>query len=231
MQQPTLYISSSEAALHTTDVGLQRRETQCPAYVYNCNNLHYTFLPARLLCTPQMLDYEGGKHIAPHTADATAYVVLFFQRGCCAHPQILNYECGKHIAPHIYTNATAYAVLFFQWGYSAHPQILNYEGRKNTAPHTYSAEAAYAVHFFQRGCCTQPHMLDYEGGKHIAPPHIYCWSSLHCTFLLARLLSTPTDSRLRREETYSPPTHILLKQAVLYISCCTFLQQGYCAHP
>ena len=82
-------------------------------YVYWCNNLHCTFLPARLLCAPQVLDYEDGKHIAPHTAGATAYAVLFFQRGCCAHPQIVNYECGKHIAPHIYTNAIAYAVLFF----------------------------------------------------------------------------------------------------------------------
>ena len=78
VQQPTLYISSSEAALHTTGVGLQRRETH-----------------------------------SPHTAGATTYAVLFFQRGCCAHPLIVNYECGKHIAPHTYTNAIAYAVLFF----------------------------------------------------------------------------------------------------------------------
>ena len=38
-------------------------------------------------CTqPQMLDYEGGKHIAPHMyIGATTYAVHFFQRGCFAH--------------------------------------------------------------------------------------------------------------------------------------------------
>ena len=38
-------------------------------------------------CTqPQILDYEGGKHIAPHMyIGATTYAVHFFQRGCFAH--------------------------------------------------------------------------------------------------------------------------------------------------
>ena len=44
-----------------------------------------------------------------------------------------------------------------------------------------------------------------EGRKHTAPPHIYCYSSLRCTFLPARLLSTSTDCGLRRQETHSHP--------------------------
>ena len=120
-----------------------------PTYVYWWN-LRYTFLPGRLLCTPQMLDYEGGKHIAPRTAGATTYAVLFFQRGCCAHPQTVNYECGKHIAPHTYTNATAYAVLFFQQGYSAHPQILDYKAGNTQPPtHTLVQQPVQLI-----SCCT-----------------------------------------------------------------------------
>ena len=129
VQQPTLYISSSEAALHTADVGLQRRETQSPAYVYSCNNLHYTFLPARLLYT------ATDARLRRRGIHSPAYVYRC-NNLCCAYlpaillctPQMLDYEVGKRIAPHTYTNATAYAVLFFQRGYSAHPQILNYEG-------------------------------------------------------------------------------------------------------
>ena len=110
--EPTLYISSSEVALHTTGVGLQRWETRSPTHSW-CNNLCCTFLPARLLCTPQVLDYEGGKHIAPHTASAIAYAILLFQRGYSAHPQILDYEGKKHTAPHTYNAEAAYAVHFF----------------------------------------------------------------------------------------------------------------------
>ena len=64
------------------------------------------------------------------------------------------------------------------------------------------------------------------------PPrqYVYWCNSLRCTFLPARLLSTHTDPELWRQETHRPPTHILLKQPVLHISCCTFLQQGYCKH-
>ena len=90
-----------------TDARSWRRETHSPAYVYRCNNLRCTFLPARLLCTPQMLDCEGGKHKTPHTyTAATTSTIDFFQRGCCAHP-------------HTYIGAT-YAVHFFQWGCFAH---------------------------------------------------------------------------------------------------------------
>ena len=162
-------------------------------------------------CTqPQMLDYEGGKHIAPHTyIGAITYAVHFFLASLLCTPQMLDYEGGKHKAPTYviritYTAATTSTIHFFQRGYCAHP-------------HTYITGATYAVPFFQRGCCTQPHMLDYEGGKHIAPTHSWC-NSLCCTFLPTRLLNTPTASELRRQEKHSPPTHLLLKQPTLYIS-------------
>ena len=133
-----------------------------------------------------------------------------------------------------HTAKAAYTVHFFQRGYSAHPQTLNYEGRKHTAPHTYTAEAAYTIQFFQRCYSTHSQILNYEGKKHIAT-HKYigaiaCATHFLLLILARRLLCTPTDSGLPRQETHSPPTHILLKQPVLHISCCTFLQQGYCKH-
>ena len=183
-------------------------------------------------CTqPQMLDYEGGKHIAPHTyIGATTYAVPFFQRGCCTQPHMLDYEGGRHIAPHTRYSATASAVFFFQRGYSTHPQ---YSGAHSPPP-----EAACCTFLPARLLNTPtdsglrrqekhspPHILlkqptlyisSSEATQHIhrfwitkagdtQPPHIYCYSSLCCTFLAGRLLSTPTDSGLRRQETHSPP--------------------------
>ena len=153
--------------------------------------------------TKSLLQEESSIYKNMLYQNPKAYAVPFIQRGCCTQPQMLDYEGRKHIAP-CTAGATAYAVLFFQRGYSAHPQILDYEGRKHTAPHTYTAEAAYAVHFFQRGYSAHPQILDYEGRKHTAPTHILLKQpTLYIS--CKRLLSTSTDSGLRRQETHSPP--------------------------
>ena len=74
-----------------------------------------TFFQRGYSAHPQILDYEGRKHTAPHTYTAeAAYAVHFFQRGYSAHPQILNYEGRKHTTPHTYTGATAYTIHFLQ---------------------------------------------------------------------------------------------------------------------
>ena len=71
------------------------------------------FLQRGCCAHPQVVNYECGKHIAPHTyTNAIAYAVLFFQRGYSAHPQILNYEGRKHTATPTYTSATTCAAHF-----------------------------------------------------------------------------------------------------------------------
>ena len=59
-----------------------------------------TFLQGDYYAHPQILDYKGRKHTAPHTYTAeVAYTVHFFQRGYSARPQILDYQGRKHTAP------------------------------------------------------------------------------------------------------------------------------------
>ena len=136
-------------------------------------------------CTqPQMLDYEGGKHIAPHTyIGATTYCCTFLPARLLYTPQMLDYEGGKHIAPHTYIGATTYTVHFFQRGCFAHHRCWITKAG-NTKPRiVYSQQPPHSeavvqqpmvqpVLFFQRGYCTQPQVLDYEGRKHIAT-HTY----------------------------------------------------------
>ena len=176
---------------------------------------------------PQILDYEGRKHTAPHTFTAeAAYAVHFFQ----------------HI--HRFWKG-------LQRGYSAHPQIVDFEGRKHTAPHTFAAEAAYAVHFLlststakagntqppthlllkqptavhflQRGYSAHPQILDYEGRKHTAP-HTFTADSYAVHFFLRCISCSEATQHIHRfwilkAGNTQPPTHLLLKQPTLYISC------------
>ena len=53
VQLSMLYISCREATEHTHNSELRRRETHSHTHIYWCNSLCYTFLPARLLCTPK----------------------------------------------------------------------------------------------------------------------------------------------------------------------------------
>ena len=121
----------------STDSELRRQETHSPPrHLLLKQSTLYISSSENTSACPQILNYEGRKHTAPHTfITEAAYAVHFFQRGYSAHPQILNYEGRKHTAPHTFTAEAAYAVHFLQRGYSACPQILNYEGRKHTAPH------------------------------------------------------------------------------------------------
>ena len=139
-----------------------------------------------------------------------------FSQGCyCAHPQILDYQGKKHTAPHTYTAVVAYAVQFFQRGYSAHPQTLDYQGKKHTATHTYTGATDCAAHFLLHILsgmllCT-PTDTGLPRQETHSPPHIYCCSSLRCTVLPTRLLSTPINSELRRYENTQPHTHTLVQ--------------------
>ena len=131
-------------------------------------------------------------------------------------------KVGNTQPPHTYTAKAAYAVHFFQRGYSAHPQTLNYEGRKHTATHTYTGATTCAAHFLlyilaARLLCTPTDSGLWRQETH-SHPHIYCCSSLRCTFLAGRLLNTPTDSELWRQETHGPP-HIYCWSSLR----CTFL--------
>ena len=129
------YISPSKATLHTIDVGLQRSETQNPAYVYSCNNLHYTFLPVRLLCTPTYVYWcnlhytflparllytaidarlqRGETHSPTYVYRCNNLCCTFLPTRLLCTPQMLDYKGAKYIAPHI-ASATTYAVHFFQ---------------------------------------------------------------------------------------------------------------------
>ena len=194
LKQPTLYISSSEAIQHIHRFWITKAgNTQPPTHILLKQPTLYISCSEPTLFlqhTPQILDYEGRKHTAPHIY-RSSLCWHFFQRG---YSHIHRFWITKAGNTHTYTAEAAYAVHFLQRGYSAHPQILDYEGRKHTAPHTlllkqlYSSEATQHIHRFwiTKAGNTQPptHLLLKQPTLYIScseatqethsPPHIYC---------------------------------------------------------
>ena len=219
---PHTYIGATTYAVHFFQRGcfahhrcwITRRETQSPGYVYSCNNLHYTFLPARLLCTPTY--------------------VYWCNLRCTFLPARLLYTATDarlrrqetHSPTHSWCNSLCCTFLPVRLLSTPTASELRRSG-KTQAPHTYTAEAAYAVHFFQRGYSAHPQILDYEGRKHTAT-HTYKQAAQFflIIFLLAKLLSNMHSAQQAR-----PPTYTMMDASHEHISCYTFLQRGYCAHP
>ena len=149
-------------------------------------------------CTqPQMLDYEGGKHIAPHTyIGATTYAVHFFQRVCFAHHRCWITKAGN-TKPRI---RNTYYV------YSCNNLHYTFLPARLLCTPTY-------VYWCNLRCTFLPARLLYTATyarlrRRETHSPLYTASScnsLCCTFLPARLLNTPTDSELRRQEKHSPP--------------------------
>ena len=178
-------------------------------------------------CTqPQMLDYEGGKHIAPHTyIGATTYAVHFFQRGCFAHHRCWITKAGN-TKPRIRNTYYSIQLQLCNLHYTFLPARLLYTATYARLRRRETHSNPHIGYWCNSLCCTflparllsTPTASELRRQEKHSPPHIYCWSSLRCTFLPARLLSTSTFWITKAGNT-QPPTHILLKQPPLYISC------------
>ena len=186
----------------------------------------YIFFSEVVVHHPQILNYKGRKLPATHTCiAATVYSVDFLQGGYWANPQILNYKGKKHPATHIYCcNNIHYR--FLAGRLLSKPTDSELQ-RQETPSHTHIYYCNNIHYRFLAGglLCTTHRFWITKEETHIPPPHKHCWSSLRCTFLPTRLLSTPTDSGLRRQETHSHP-HIHWCNSVH----CTFFAVRHCEH-